>query len=503
MDDLYVTVVITGIILMIDFTLKERRKFSAAKTAAVWFLALAALYVLNRAQYAGIAAFLALNESFYLEHPILYNFISGYGIWMYLIQLSLLITGSKALYSRILPAHIFCVSIIYIYVSVIADYCMPLLLIALNPVTGESGFYINFERGGGPFYLPVGVFISAVLYAVYRLFICVNVRVMLELDRKQLAKLLCIPIIAYIAYSLIYLIMNHVGIYPARPEDTVYFALIFAVIISIYATMFAALFYGIISTAGYAKIEAELNIAAEIQNENMPREFVDLAGNGAADLAASMKAAKSVSGDFYDYFFVNNRLLAVVIADVSGKGLPASLMMMKAKALIKEGFSYTQDPAEVLTSVNSQLAEKNRMKMFVTAFVGVLDTDTGMLAYVNAGHPYPYIKNGEETFGVFKTQNGLVLGAKQGYTYKGYGARLKKGARLFLYTDGVLDALNVRDEEFGAVRLEEELGRASGANKSMKGFLDDINAAVDNFTGTVKGQNDDITMLVMGYEGHE
>ena len=498
-DDLYVMIMFIGMILMIDITLRAARKFSIARTVAFWSFIVVLLYILCRLQYASFMVFLTANESFPTDHPVLYNFLYGFSIWMYFFQLFLLVLGTKELYKGFVSAHIFIASVVYMFVSLISDYCMPLLLVAANPAIGERGYYANFENGGGAFYLPIGLLISIVLYIIYRFFICHRIRIVLTLPRKQLQKLLYIPIIAYVTYSLIYLLINYVGIYPGQPDTIIYFILIFAVIISTHLTMFVSLFYGIISTIGYTKIEAEMIIAAEIQKESLPKGFTDLSEDGSVDLAASMKAAKSVSGDFFDYFFINSELLAVVIADVSGKGLPASLLMMKTKALIKECFLSTYDPAEIFTIVNGHLSENNNLKMFVTAFLGVLNTTTGLFTYINAGHNYPAVQNGKDVFAFLKTKNGLVLGAKKDYIYHGHDIILQKRARLFLYTDGVVEALSHREEAFGEARLIDTLNHVSAGQGQMSDMLNNINEVFYNFIGTTD-QMDDITMLIMEYK---
>ncbi|MDR1136872.1 MAG: SpoIIE family protein phosphatase, partial [Synergistaceae bacterium] len=201
-------------------------------------------------------------------------------------------------------------------------------------------------------------------------------------------------------------------------------------------------------TAEKERIGAELSVAANIQASMLPRVFPPFPGHREIDLYASMRPAKEVGGDFYDFFLVNDRTLAAVIADVSGKGVPAALFMVVAKTLIKSYALSARSPGEVFAAVNNALCENNETSMFVTAFMGFLDLKTGEFVYVNAGHNPPLLSRGGR-FGYMKPESGFVLAAVEDVGYREGSVTLDKGDILFLYTDGVTEAADRREELFG------------------------------------------------------
>lgn len=497
-DDIYVIVLFIGIIVMLDYTLG--RKYSLKKTIFGWIGIIFSFYGLSKLLYIGQYELIHSFKPFFSENSILYSFFYGFGIWMYFIQLTLLVIGSRWLYKGTVSLHIFISSVLYLFVSMISDYCMPLLLVVFNPTVSSSGYYINFEIGGGPFYPAIGVAFAVILYILYRYVIGKKVSVISSMPEKRMKKLNFIPIVAYIAYSFMYLLMNYVDVYASSPSRLIYFVLIFATIITIYSTMFVAFFYGVISTIDFTKIETQIKVAAEIQRNNLPNDFRDLSDDGSIDLAVSIKPASECCGDFYDYFFINDRILAVVIADVSGKGVSASLIMMKTKVLIEDNALYSDNPAMILTKVNSQLAKGNKNKNFVTVFLGILDIKTGSFVYSNAGHNYPIIKKAQGNFEEFKTKNGLVLGGMKSSKYWNEEIKLNKGDRVFLYTDGVNEAFNKKGDMFGVPRLLYVINMVNEKTATMSDLINEINLELDHFTNREQ-QSDDITMLAFEYTG--
>lgn len=247
------------------------------------------------------------------------------------------------------------------------------------------------------------------------------------------------------------------------------------------------------------RISAELNVAAHIQSSMLPdssafperEEFAVFAG---------MTAAKEVGGDFYDFFMVDETHLAIVIADVSGKGVPAALFMVIGKTLINDHTTSGCDLGEVFTEVNRILSESNSEGMFITAFEGVLDLETGEFCFVNAGHEWPYLCRAGEGFEVQKVRPGFVLAGMSTTKYVSGSLTLHAGDRLFLYTDGVTEAMNGRLEQYGAVRLRTALNR--NKEKSIQEILPAVKEDIDGFVGAAP-QFDDITMLLIEYRGEK
>ena len=240
-----------------------------------------------------------------------------------------------------------------------------------------------------------------------------------------------------------------------------------------------------------SRLKTELEVATVIQHSLLPPITDAYPGRPEIRLAASMDAAKEVGGDFYDLFFVDKDRLAFVIADVSGKGIPAALFMATSKTTIQNCVRDYPTLAEAVTVANDSLCRNNTVQMFVTAWIGVLDLLTGTLTFVCAGHNPPVlISDGIPEF--IKRRSGLVLAGMEGVKYREQTMTLKKGDRLFLYTDGVTEAENKTHELFGEQRLADCLKAEAG--KAPDEILADVKAAIDAHADGAE-QFDDITML--------
>ncbi len=243
------------------------------------------------------------------------------------------------------------------------------------------------------------------------------------------------------------------------------------------------------------RLSLELSLASDIQKNMLPCIFPPFPDAHEFDIFASMMPAKEVGGDFYDFFMLDEKRIAVVIADVSGKGVSSALVMVIAKTLIKNHMMYGLDPKTVFTTVNKMLCESNEANMFVTAWMGVLNTETGILTYVNAGHNPPLIKhNGQFEF--LKSRPGLVLAGMDGIRYKQTELQLAPGDRVFLYTDGATEAVNAKEEMYGEKRLQDFLNQHS--NDTATDLLTNLKKDIDAFSGEIE-QFDDITMLMLDF----
>ena len=243
------------------------------------------------------------------------------------------------------------------------------------------------------------------------------------------------------------------------------------------------------------RIGAELALASRIQVSALPKEFPDRAE---FDLAASMIPAKEVGGDFYDFFMIDSDHLGLVIADVSGKGMPAALFMMVSSALIRNSSSGEYSPAKILQAANDQICARNPEEMFVTVWLGILEIPTGRLTAANAGHEYPMLKRAGKPFEMLKDRHGLVLGAMGGIRYRDYEILLEPGEKLLVYTDGVAEAVNSALEQFGTGRILDTL-RGTG-EKSPAEIVEAMNHAAKEYVGG-EPQFDDMTMLCLEYRG--
>ena len=246
-------------------------------------------------------------------------------------------------------------------------------------------------------------------------------------------------------------------------------------------------------TAEKERIGAELSIATEIQASMLPRIFPPFPERRDLNIYATMNPAREVGGDFYDFFLVDETHLAIAVADVSGKGVPAALFMVIAKTLIKDRACSMAKPGDIFTWVNQQLCESNQAGLFVTAWLGVIDLKTGLVEYVNAGHNPPLVALGGENFTYLKQKSGFILAGLEGFTYETSTFRMDHGDRIFLYTDGVTEAMNRQDELFGEKRLLAWMSQNRGAapEEALHGLREEIAVFADGAE-----QYDDITMLM-------
>ncbi|MBO6178040.1 MAG: SpoIIE family protein phosphatase [Selenomonadaceae bacterium] len=256
-------------------------------------------------------------------------------------------------------------------------------------------------------------------------------------------------------------------------------------------------------TAEKERISTELSLAANIQEGMIPHIFPPFPDCKKMDIYASMEAAKEVGGDFYDFYMVDDHRLAITIADVSGKGIGASLFMVISKTVLKNfvmASNYT-DLGELISRVNDQLEENNTACMFVTVFIGVLDLNTGKFEYVNGGHNPPMIyRKNENKFSYLDTPRNFVLGGTPGLKFKSRELVLSPNDALFFYTDGVTEALNEKVEMFGEERLIEALNKFAELTSKPKEFLAKIRSTLAEYVGSAE-QSDDITMMSVVYKG--
>ncbi len=250
-------------------------------------------------------------------------------------------------------------------------------------------------------------------------------------------------------------------------------------------------------TAEKERIGAELDIAAHIQASMLPCIFPAFPERKEFEVYATMAPAKEVGGDFYDFFMVDEENLAIVMADVSGKGVPAALFMVIGKTLIKDHTQPGRDLGEVFTEVNNLLCEANSEGLFITVFEGVLNLRTGQFRYANAGHEIPFICKKGGVFEPYKIRAGFVLAGMEGICYKSGSLQLEPGDKIFQYTDGVTEATDNNSTLYGMERLGKKLDSLSCGTPHE--ILTGIKADIDRFVGEAP-QFDDITMLCLEYK---
>ncbi len=251
-------------------------------------------------------------------------------------------------------------------------------------------------------------------------------------------------------------------------------------------------------TAEKERIGTELHMANQIQNSMLPQVFPPFPDRPELDIYASMTPAKEVGGDFYDFFMIDDDHLCLVMADVSGKSVPAALFMMISKVILQSCAMLGQSVSEILNKTNEALCSNNQVEMFVTVWLGILEISTGKMTAANAGHEYPAIRRADGGFELFRDKHGFVVGGMPQMKYKGYELQLNPGDKLFVYTDGVPEATNAENELFGTDRMIDALNRDPDA--SCRQVLLNVRSAVDDFVQDAE-QFDDLTMMCLEYKG--
>lgn len=308
-----------------------------------------------------------------------------------------------------------------------------------------------------------------------------------------MATFIAAPAVSHIGFYIINLFSNANGIVPSHP----WFSPLYLTVCVIFVIEFVLIFHSILSASREMKSAAELNVANNIQKSMLPCIFPAFPGRREFDIYATMDPAKEVGGDFYDFFMVDDRHLAIVIADVSDKGVPAALFMVIGKTLIKDHTTPDCDLGKVFSEVNKLLFEANSEGMFITAFEGVLDLVTGEFKFVNAGHELPFICKNSGNFEAYKMRAGFVLAGMEGIKYRSGSMMLEPGDKIFQYTDGVTEAINTKEEFYGMERLGVILNKVKDGTPNE--ILPAVKRDLDEFVGTAD-QFDDITMLCLEYK---
>lgn len=342
------------------------------------------------------------------------------------------------------------------------------------------------------FFIGIKLVVYAIIFVLYNHFLKKTFNDTFEALKGKLGWLLAAPIQAFIAFYIINLFTNTEGIFPG----TTWFFPLYSMICLTFVIEYVLLFNSVLWSAKAMKTSAELDVAKNIQSSALPHEFNAFPEFPNINLFASMNTAKEVGGDFYDFFKIGDNKLAVVIADVSGKGVPAAMFMMRAKTIIRSYAETGQPIEEVMTKANDSLCQYNAAQMFVTVWAAVIDIETGLMSYVNGGHNPPLIRKKDGSFEYLKMKVNFVLGSFEGIPYRRQEYQLEPGDTLYLYTDGVTEAMNVDNQLYGEDRLQKCLNQKTF--EKADSVVDAVREDVARFTVKAE-QSDDITMLSVFY----
>ena len=244
------------------------------------------------------------------------------------------------------------------------------------------------------------------------------------------------------------------------------------------------------------RIRSELAMASRIQSAMLPGIFPAFPERKEFDIYASMDPVRGVGGDFFDFFFIDRDRLCLLIADVSGKGIPAALFMMASKIILADNAKSGKSPAQILQDTNEAICANNPEEMFVTVWLGILDISTGLLTTANAGHEYPALMHADGQFELFRDRHGLVVGGMPGVKYHEHSLQMYPGSKLFVYTDGVPEATDAENALFGTARMLQALN--AHTNEAPKQILHGVRQAVNEFVSNME-QFDDLTMMCLEF----
>ncbi|MBR4725990.1 MAG: PP2C family protein-serine/threonine phosphatase [Lachnospiraceae bacterium] len=307
------------------------------------------------------------------------------------------------------------------------------------------------------------------------------------LERKQLSRYQQVAVLVYVAAPLVSSIMT-MNVYGL----SISFAMNMMVMLLMYCVL------NVTQGREKAIADRDLTVAAAIQENMLPNRFPAFPDRKEFDLYATMTPAKEVGGDFYDFFMVDDDHLALVMADVSGKGVPAALFMMVSKMLIKNRVQTGESPGKALVNVNNQLIEGNRAEMFVTVWLAVLEISTGKGVAANAGHEHPVLKRADGQYELIKYRHSPAVATIEEIPFREHEFELHAGDTLFVYTDGVPEASDAQEELFGTDRMLEALNSEPDAGPEK--VLENVMNGITEFVAGAK-QFDDITMLCFRYNG--
>ncbi len=396
----------------------------------------------------------------------------------------LLMLPAKKLYKEHFTSNIFILELA-VLIALIGTYLTGVVATGILNKMG-IGYSALWMISYGVIKIPV----LALFYLIYRIIILNPAKDVVNILNGKMGRY--IPV-ALASIALFYAFGAVTGY---TPDNTLQFSLLYLLVCITFSVMYWLIFSGAIWTSRALKTETELGVASKIQKDMLPGIFPAFPGREEFDIYATMEPAKEVGGDFYDFFLVDEDHLAVVMADVSGKGVPAALFMVIAKTIIKNHAQTGLAPEKVLEEANRQLCENNDESMFVTVFIGIYEISPGRFSYSNGGHNAPLLMRKGMGWDWLETKPGFVVAGMEGMKFKLQETVLGEGDMLYFYTDGVTEAQNKKEELYSDPRLLETINKIDYENRTLEGLLKEIRFDIDLFANGAE-QADDITMLAL------
>lgn len=482
---------------MLSLTLKARR--GRKKNVLLWFCVLIPAFlagILSRfavSQAGGLIMGLAYGAEEMWRVQMCYSLISVMNVLEGSVAAVILCVSAVRIYEEKRNIKIF-VSILFMLLFSSVFYVFKQIMYGLfSPGSDMASLSRILPRYGMRLLIDsIGL---AILFAIYRYFFRKKLVHILELAEEQICRIMLVPVLSYVLFLAVRYTLDTYGITLLSIDPGAFLMALIIIIslLAIYLLMFWSIFRAILASADSAKVKAELDVASKIQLSVLPTSF-HIGKEKGVDIFADMHPAREVGGDFYDFFFVDEDHLAVLIADVSGKGVPAALFMMGGRAMIRNQLLLGLDPSEILKRSNNELTENNKEGMFITAFLGILDVKSGHFSYSNAGHNVPFICHADGTVEPVAVRHGFVLAGMKNIRYRRQEMDFLSGDKLVLYTDGVTEATNAAYDMYEEKRLTEVLEKS--VNEDAEQTVHAVGKSIDAFVDGAE-QADDITMMIL------
>lgn len=449
--------------------------------------------------YAAIVLISALQYAAYYDlytEQIMNNMILYILVWLIDVILQLFIVflcclGAVQIFDDNKEKSVFCTVLFFLFLEFVTYFLADVVYLCIFHGKTSEGFY----EQNMAWYLIITAFCLGLFVMLYQSKIKDKILSVLNTPELPLKKYILSPVISIFLFNILIKITKSAGIDIFDSDMTLISVIIFAAIVLIFIVLYKDLLLSMQVSGQLAKKEAEIGVAEAIQKNILPNIFPAFPDRDEFDIYATMTPCLGVGGDFYDFFLIDDDHLAVVMADVSGKGVPAALFMMCARTLINTYSRTGISPSEIMEQVNNRLCDGNDSNMFVTVFLGILDLKTNQFCFANAGHNFPLVAYDGKNYEYLKTKINLVMGAMEEIPYREFEVTLPKGAAIFLYTDGVTEALNEQEELYGEERLHNLLNRLE-ENITPQKIVEQVFEDIKIYAGSAD-QADDITMLAL------
>lgn len=484
--------VITAIVLQVTFESQKDRKTRIiiwTKTILVTYFI---LVVLAAVQYA---AYYDLYSAEIYQTPLLYAIFWIMDVIFHLFVVGATIYGAVRANTVSKNLIIFCSVLFSLFIGLTISVLVEVIYVILFPMVGEDGLLLRQEL----YHSSIMILCLTAILLLYMKWLKPRLVSMMTNSNLPLEKFIITPVVSIVSYSVLIKLLAGAGINLYDPKMTYLGITIYLAILIIFVILYKDLFLSMKISGDLAKTKAEIGVAETIQRNILPNIFPAYPERKEFDIYATMIPCLGVGGDFYDFFLIDEDHLAVVMADVSGKGIPAALFMMSARTLINTYTNSGLEPKDILFKVNNCLCQGNDTGMFVTVFLGILTISTGEFRYSNAGHNQPILSIKGEEFHFMQADVNLVMGAMEDIPYTQECIFLEKDSFLLLYTDGVTEALNEKEELYSEERLQTLLNQQKKEEKAQE-IIEAVYRDICVFAST-QSQADDITMLALRING--